>query len=148
MHINYQNNKCAQTEYLSVFVLFPCCEGKSLQINVTDSQRGKKKYLDLFVWDSTIAMSEGGGHGNSFIITTGAQNSLSHLLLRYLPLYRAFKYLFGKFKRLSSWVPSSQFLQKYEQCFLFLQSLKGKFGEDRFGTLSYGRMERELSVQQ
>lgn len=50
----------------------------------TDTRR-EKKYLDLFVWDSTIAMSEG-ENGNSNVVTTGAQNSPPHLLQRCLPL--------------------------------------------------------------
>lgn len=33
----------------------------STQINTSQTREGKKKYLDLFVWDSTIAMSEEGG---------------------------------------------------------------------------------------
>lgn len=34
-----------------------------MQKNIPQTQEGKKTYLDLFVWDSTIAMSEEGGWG-------------------------------------------------------------------------------------
>lgn len=42
-----------------------------MQIQISRKQEGKK-YLDLFVWDSTVAMSEGWGGWNSNDVTTGA----------------------------------------------------------------------------
>lgn len=71
VHINYlvQNkSKWAQTSYFYVFCcfMFSCVfflsfrrnPLTSVEINISQTQEGKK-YLDLFVWDSTIAMSEG-----------------------------------------------------------------------------------------
>lgn len=95
---------------------------------------GGKKYLDLLVWDSTISMSEG-ENGNSYKITTGAQNSPPYPLLRCLPPF------FCKLCNISlaDCTASFQFVHKILATFSLLEEFKGKLRGDGFGTWSYSR---------
>lgn len=80
-----------------------------------------KKYLDLFVWDSTIAMSEGRRRKRrvetAMFVTTGARNSPPHLLLKVSAIFfqpiRLWNISLANLsrarERLSSWIASSFF---------------------------------------
>lgn len=125
-----------------------------------------KKYLDLFVWDSTIAMSEGRRKRRvetAMFVTTGARNSPPHLLLKvsaicFQPI-RLWNISLANLSRarerdchpgLYLFFFSSNRTKILATFFSSCKNLKGKVRGNRIGTLSYRRTERgrELSIQQ
>lgn len=161
VHINYHvrnksKNGHKRHPFLCVFVsclcvFFPFLFRWHRRRSTHHRHKKGKKYLDLFVWDSTIAMSEGRRRKRrvetAMFVTTGARNSPPHLLLKVSAIFffqpiRLWNISLANLsrarERLSSWIASFFFFFKSykntSDVFSSCKNLKGKVRGNRIGT--------------